>query len=468
MNIMEPMTLGEVLQAVGGTLLTPAEDLDAVITGVDTDSRDIHPGALFIPLVGERFDGHSFINAALEDGAVGCLTARERESYQPGKFYIKVEDTLRAFWDLARAYRQRFDIPVVAITGSVGKTTTKDIVAAVLGTRYRVLKTEGNFNNTVGLPLTVMRLSREDQVCVLEMGMSKKGEIDALASIAQPDIAVITNIGDAHIESLGSREGILAAKCEVLPHVRRPGLLVLNGDDPMLASLRETCDLPMVFCGQGEGLDYRASQIEGDGKCRLRCMVHTPRMDAQVEIPALGGHMVYPVLTAMAVGERLGLTREELVQGILRFAPTKMRMNILERGHGVTILNDTYNANPQSMRAAIEVLASGSAPYKIAVLGDMMELGAFSQALHESVGEYLGRSDVDCLVTVGEQAAYLCRAAEKAGVPLSYHCADKEEAKPVLKQVLQPGSTVLVKASRGMAMEELVDYLVSITEPAEG
>ena len=422
MNAMEPMTLGEVLQAVGGTLLTPAEDLDTVITGVDTDSRDIHPGALFIPLVGERFDGHSFINAALEDGAAGCLTARERESYQPGKFYIKVEDTLR----------------------------------------------EGNFNNTVGLPLTVMRLSREDQVCVLEMGMSKKGEIDALASIAQPDIAVITNIGDAHIESLGSREGILAAKCEVLPHVRRPGLLVLNGDDPMLASLRETCDLPMVFCGQEEGLDYRASQIEGDGKCRLRCMVHTPRMDAQVEIPALGGHMVYPVLTAMAVGERLGLTREELVQGILRFAPTKMRMNILERGHGVTILNDTYNANPQSMRAAIEVLASGSAPYKIAVLGDMMELGAFSQALHESVGEYLGRSDVDCLVTVGEQAAYLCRAAEKAGVPLSYHCADKEEAKPVLKQVLQPGSTVLVKASRGMAMEELVDYLVSITEPAEG
>ena len=177
MNIMEPMTLGEVLQAVGGTLLTPAEDLDAVITGVDTDSRDIHPGALFIPLVGERFDGHSFINAALEDGAAGCLTARERESYQPGKFYIKVEDTLRAFWDLARAYRQRFDIPVVAITGSVGKTTTKDMVAAVLGTRYRVLKTEGNFNNTVGLPLTVLRLSREDQVCVLEMGMSKKGEI---------------------------------------------------------------------------------------------------------------------------------------------------------------------------------------------------------------------------------------------------------------------------------------------------
>ena len=463
---MEPMTLREILEAVEGTLLTPADDPELTVTGVDTDSRTIHPGALFIPLVGERFDGHSFLNAALEGGAAGCLTARERESYQPGKFYIKVEDTLRAFWKLARHYREKFHIPVVAVTGSVGKTTTKDMVAAVLSTKYRVLKTEGNFNNTVGLPLTVMRLSREDQVCVLEMGMSKKGEIDALAAIAQPDIAVITNIGDAHIESLGSRAGILSAKCEVLPHVREPGLVVLNGDDPLLSGLRVSCPLPMVFCGTGEGLDYRGTDVEGDGRSRLSCTVHTPAMTARVEIPALGGHMVYPVLTAMAVGEKLGLTEEELVQGVLRFAPTKMRMNIVERGEGITILNDAYNANPQSMRAAIEVLSSGAAPYKIAVLGDMLELGPFSQALHEGVGEYVGRSDVDCLVTVGEQAAWLCRAAERSGVPLCYACSDKEEARAVLERALRPGSTVLVKASRGMALEELVDYLVSITPPA--
>ena len=465
---MEPIKLSELLEAVDGRLLSGGEDLDLELTWVDTDSRDLHPGSLFIPLVGERFDGHAYINASLEGGAAGCLTARERESYLPGKFYIKVANTLKALWDLARYYRRRFSIPTVAVTGSVGKTTTKDMIAAVLSTRYRVLKTEGNFNNTVGLPLTVLRLTREHQVCVLEMGMSKKGEIDALASIAEPDIAVITNIGDAHIESLGSREGILTAKCEVLPHVRRPGLVILNGDDPLLRGLKDSCELPMVFCGGAEGLDYRASDVESDGKARLHCRLHTPRMEAEVEIPALGAHMIYPTLTAAAVGEQLGLTREELVQGILRFAPTKMRMNILERGQGITILNDAYNANPQSMRAAIEVLSSGAARYKIAVLGDMLELGPFAQALHEGVGEYLGRTDVDCLVAVGELAGHLCRAAQRAGVPESYHCADKEQAKPILEKVLRPGSTVLVKASRGMAMEELVDYLVSITPSVSG
>ena len=463
---MEPITLRELIQAVDGRLLTETDDLDAVITCVDTDSRNITEGSLFIPLVGERFDGHAYLGAALESGAAGCLTARERESYLPGKFYIKVGNTLRALWDLARYYRRRFDIPVIGVTGSVGKTTTKDMIAAVLSTRYRVLKTDGNFNNTVGLPLTVLRLTHEDQVCVLEMGMSKKGEIDALASIAEPDIAVITNIGDAHIENLGSREGILAAKCEMLDHVRKPGLVVLNGDDPLLAGLKDTCPLPMVFCGSGEGLDYQASRLEGDGKSRLRCHVRTPRMETEVEIPALGSHMIYPALTAMAVGEHLGLNREEMVQGILRFAPTKMRMNILERGNDITILNDAYNANPQSMRAAIEVLSASPARYKIAVLGDMLELGPFAHALHEGVGECVGRADVDCLIAVGELARYLWEGADRSGVPMSYYCATKDEAKQAIKLALQPGSTVLVKASRGMAMEELVDYLMMITDEA--
>ena len=460
---MEPITLRELLEAVDGRLLTEWNDLDQVIACVDTDSRKISQGSLFIPLVGERFDGHAYINAALERGASGCLTARERESYQPGKFYVKVANTLHALWDLARYYRRRFDIPVIAVTGSVGKTTTKDMIAAVLSTKYRVLKTEGNFNNTVGLPLTVLRLTQEDQVCVLEMGMSKKGEIDALAAIAEPSMAVITNIGDAHIESLGSREGILAAKCEVLDHLHKPGLVILNGDDPLLSGLRASCPWPMVFCGAGEGLDYRASQLDGDGRTRLRCHIHTPTRELEAEIPALGNHMIYPALTAVAVGEEMGLSGEELLQGILRFAPTKMRMNILERGKDITILNDAYNANPQSMRAAIEVLSANPAGYKIAVLGDMLELGPFAHALHEGVGECVGRADVDCLIAVGELAQYLREGADRTGVPLSYYCPTKEEAKTVLKQVLQPGSTVLVKASRGMAMEELVEYLVSIT-----
>ena len=210
---METLTLRELLQAVNGTLLGAFDNLDATVDGLDTDSRNIHPGSVFLPLSGERFDGHAYINSALEAGAAGCFTARERDSYLPGKFYIKVANTQRALRDLAAWYLARFNIPVIGVTGSVGKTTTKDMLAAVLGVKYRVLKTEGNFNNKVGLPLTVLRLNRSHEICVLEMGMSQAGEIAYLSDIAKPDVAVISNVGDAHIENLGSRENICAARC---------------------------------------------------------------------------------------------------------------------------------------------------------------------------------------------------------------------------------------------------------------
>ena len=235
---MESLTLRQLLEAVGGTLLGEYKDPDAVFTDVCTDSREIREGALFLPLEGERFDGHSFINTALEAGAVGCITARERENYLPGKFYVKVRSTQRALRDLARYYKERFPIPFVAITGSVGKTTTKDMVAAVLSTRYRVLKTEGNFNNDIGLPLTLLRLDHSHQICVVEMGMDHAGEINYLSELVEPDVGLITNVGDSHIEKLGSREAIFAAKCEIFNHLKQDGLVILNGDDPMLATLR--------------------------------------------------------------------------------------------------------------------------------------------------------------------------------------------------------------------------------------
>lgn len=230
---MEALTLRQLIEAVGGTLLGDFDDLDAEFSDVCTDSRSVSCGCLFLPLQGERFDGHGFINSALEDGAVGCLTARERESYLPGKFYVKVRSTQRALRDLARYYKERFSIPFVAVTGSVGKTTTKDMVAAVLGNRFRVLKTEGNFNNDIGLPLTLLRLDHSHEICVLEMGMDHAGEIDYLSEIVEPDVALITNIGDAHIENLGSREAIFHAKCEVFSHLKKNGLAVLCGDDEL-------------------------------------------------------------------------------------------------------------------------------------------------------------------------------------------------------------------------------------------
>ena len=460
---MEAMTIRELLEAVNGRLLGEFNDINRTVSRVETDSRTIHAGSLFIPLTGERFDGHAYINAALEGGAAGCLTQRERESYLPGKFYIKVDSTHRALRDLARYYKRKFPIPVVAITGSVGKTTTKDMVAAVLGEKYKVLKTEGNLNNDIGVPMTLLRLSGEHEVAVLELGMNHAGEIDYLSALVEPDVVLITNIGDSHIEHFGSREKILEAKCEIFHHARRAAFAVLNGDDPLLRTLEGKLPHEIIWCGTGENNDYRASQVESDGKSRITCRVDTPEMACTVEIPALGEHMVYPTLMAGAVGERFGLTQKEITDGILHFAPTKMRMNILQRGDGITILNDTYNANPQSMRAAVGVLGTSAGSYKVAVLGDMFELGTLAPALHAGVGEYLGKAGVDCLVAVGELAKHIADAAVRSGAPEVHYCATKEEALPVLAQTVKPGCTILVKASRGMAFEELVDYLKQVT-----
>ena len=463
---METITLAQLLEAVGGRLVEGYDRLDTPIDQVETDSRAIHPGTLFIPLVGDRFDGHAYIGAALRGGAAGCVTAREPEERLPDKFYVKVADTQRALRDLAAWYRGRFHIPFIGVTGSVGKTTAKDMLAAVLGVKYRVLKTEGNFNNNVGLPLTLLRLGAGDEAAVLEMGMDGPGQIDYLAGIVQPDIGVITNIGDAHIERLGSRDNILKAKCELLPHIKKDGLVVLNGDDALLSTLRGKTPVPAVFCGQGENCEYRAQVTGGDGISHIHCRLTTPNMDRDVKIPALGEHMIYPALIAAAVGERFGLTPDQIEEGFGRFVPTRMRMNVLRRREGITILDDTYNANPQSMRAAIRVLADSSGSRKIAVLGDMLELGPFAPALHAGVGEYLGTVGVDCLVTVGELAEHIAAGAREAGVPRVICCGTREEAKTVLSQVVGPDSTILVKGSRGMKLEEITAKLLELTAEA--
>ncbi len=460
---MEPMTIREILSAVGGRILGDFELLDMEIPRIETDSRTIRPGSLFVPLIGDQFDGHAYINAALEGGAAACITQRERERYLPGKCYIKVDSTARALRDLAVYYKKKFALPVVAVTGSVGKTTTKDMVAAVLGERYRVLKTEGNLNTDIGTCMTIFRLTHETEILVLEMGMNHAGEIEVMSAIAEPDVCLITNIGDSHIEFLGSRENILKAKCEIFSHAKPGCLAILNGDDELLAGLRGQLPGQILWVGAKPGLDYRADQLTSDGKASINCKVKTPHITCDVDIPALGSHMIYPTLMAIAVGEHFGVKQEELCQGVQHFAPTKMRMNILQRQDGITILNDTYNANPQSMRAAVEVLSKTQGARKIAVLGDMFELGGLAPALHAGVGTYLGKAGVDCLVGVGELAEHICTAAKEAGVSEVHWRATKEEALPVLEQVLSPNSTVLVKASRGMAFEDLVEHLKGIT-----
>ena len=377
-----------------------------------------------------------------------------------------MDSTHRALRDLARWYKRKFPIPVVAITGSVGKTTTKDMVAAVLGERFKVLKTEGNLNNDIGVPMTMLRLSGEHEIAVLELGMNHAGEIDYLSALVEPDVVLMTNIGDSHIEHFGSREKILEAKSEIFHHVKSGAFVVINGDDPLLNTLPGKLPYAFTRVGAGEGLDYRAERLVSDGKSHMTCEVKTPHNSFPVEIPALGDHMIYPTLMAAAVGEHFGLTQTQIADGVLHFAPTKMRMNLLHRGDDITILNDTYNANPQSMRAAVEVLSSARGAYKVAVLGDMFELGPLAPALHAGVGDYLGKAGIDCLVAVGELARHIHDAAQAAGVPECYYCPTKAEARPVLDGVVRPHATILVKASRGMALEELVDYLLTITGEA--
>ena len=455
---MEKLTLRQLIDAVGGTLVGDFDNLDAVFTDVCTDSRNITPGSLFLPLQGERFDGHGFINSALESGAVGCITARDRESYLPGKFYVKVRSTQRALRDLARYYKELFPIPYIAVTGSVGKTTTKDMVAAVLGNRYKVLKTEGNFNNDIGLPLTLLRLDRTHEICVLEMGMDHAGEIDYLSEIVEPDIALITNIGDAHIENLGSREAIFQAKCEVFAHLKKDGLAVLCGDDEWLIKLRGQLKQKTLFVGNNEALDYSAYDLRSEDN-RLHCMIRTPNGQFGASIPALGNHMIYPTLMAAAVAEHFGMAADEIIQGIRAFLPTKMRMNLIRCPGDIVILNDAYNANPQSMRAAAAVLGDAKDRRRVAVVGDMKELGANSQMFHHAVGTCFAQAGIHQLIAIGDLARYIAQGAQEAGLENSVYYPTLEEAETTLLRELRSGVTILVKASRSMAFERIVDFL---------
>lgn len=455
---MEGLRVSQIVKAVRGTLI--AGDQNTGVTEVCTDSRKIAANSLFIPLVGEKFDGHSYIASALEAGASGCVTAREVADPIPGKFYIRVADTQEALGQLAEYYLNLYRVPVVAVTGSVGKTTTKDMVAAVLGEKYHVLKTEGNFNNNIGLPLTIFRLTREHQAAVLEMGMNHLGEIDYLTGIAHPDVALITNIGDAHIENLGCRENTLKAKSEIFHGMTAMGKAVLNGDDPLLRTLSGKLEQKITWCGHGADNDCFVTELREDWADHMECALHTPAGAWDQRIPSLGAHMAYPVTMACAVGQMFGLTNEEIRAGIEHFAPTKMRMAVLPCPNGITVLNDTYNANPQSMRAGLEILAKQPGSKKIAVLGDMLELGLRGPALHREIGAFARESGVDCLVTVGELGSCIAQGAE--GMAEIYPCADQEEAKAALRKAVRPGSTILVKASRGMKFEHLASFLTEL------
>ncbi len=452
---MEPMTIQEIAAAVNGTILNPGEG-QSVVTAVSTDSRKLSRGCLFLPWVGEKFDGHDFIDQALEVGAAGCLCARKPEVLRPGKFYIQVADTRLALRALASAYRDRFDIPVVQITGSVGKTTTKEMVAAVLGAKYRVLKTPENFNNDIGTPLTLLGLTHEHQAAVIETGMNHFGEIEYLGAMVRPDVAVISNIGDAHIEFLGSRQGILQAKCEIFQHLKEGGLAVLNGDDAML----DTVDVPFrtVRCGQSEHCQTRITEVVDHGVEGITCTVETQKETYHLSIPAPGVYMAYAASIAVAVGEELGLSREEITRGAAAYEPTGSRMRVVRLPEGRILLDDCYNANPQSVTAALEVLAKTECERRVAVLGDMGELGGLTEQAHYNVGALAAMLGIDFVAAIGEKAAKIADGASQSGGEV-LHFATKEEALGTLRQQLKPGTAMLLKASHAMHFGVLAEAL---------
>lgn len=447
---MEPMTLGFITQSTAGELTGPPA---AEVASVCTDTRDIRPGCLFIALKGERFDGHDFAAKAARAGAAAILAHKPVEADAP---VILVKDTGRALLALAAAYRARFPIPSVGVTGSVGKTSTREMVHAVLSQKYKTHENEGNRNNLIGMPLAVFGLEKSHEAAVFEMGMSAFGEISALAKVARPHVGIITNIGISHIEKLGSREGILKAKLEILDGLDPGGTLILNGDDPLLAGAAKTLRRPVLLFGvTNPACDYRAADIRMDGG-RSAFVIEGPDGKTKAALPVIGIHQVYNALAAFAAGRVLGVPAERAAEGLGRFETVGQRQRMTD-WHGATLVEDCYNASPDSMRAAFSVLSIVKAQRRIAVLADMLELGEKSEEAHLAVGALAAENGVDLLYAFGAEARRYCegfrgRAPERPCVWFNNRDALAQQ----LRRTVRPGDAVLFKGSRGMHLEEAI------------
>lgn len=453
---MKNMTLGNIAAACSGTYYGTEEAKEKTIADITTDSRKAGKDSLFVAIKGEKVDAHRFIPAVFEQGAL-CVIC-ERAPEHPAGAYILVESSLQAIKDIAEFYRKQLDMKVVGITGSVGKTSTKEMIASVLSEKYRVLKTLGNFNNELGLPLTVFRLREEDEIAVLEMGISHFGEMHRLSKIARPDICVITNIGQCHLEFLGDRDGILKAKTEIFDYLAPAGTIVLNGDDDKLATLQEVKGIQPVFFGIDSDRMISATQIHSLGLKGIACRICTGQGDFDVTIPIPGYHMVYNALAGTAVGLSLGMTTEEIKRGIEKLESLSGRFHIIETDN-YTVVDDCYNANPVSMKASLKVLGDALGR-KVAILGDMGELGENEQQLHEEVGVAAGQQGIQLLICVGALSEGMAKAAKETNPQMEViHKQTLEEAIDSLQQCLKQGDTILVKASHFMHFEKIVEVL---------
>lgn len=457
---MKNMTLQNIANACKGQLVCTKEQKSIEIKGAVLDSRLVEEGYLFFATKGERVDGHSFI-AQVADKKAACVVC-EKAPENVDIPYILVEDSFVALKQIAAFYRSNLTIPVVGITGSVGKTSTKEIISSVLSTRYNVLKTEGNFNNEVGLPLTILRIRDEHKVAVVEMGINHFGEMHRLSEIAKPDICVITNIGQCHLEFLGSREGILKAKSEIFDFMNPEGYVCINGDDDMLSTIKEVHGHKPVSYGMTMKNDVYVTSSESKGIFGSKATIYLNDETFDVTIPLPGEHMVMNALAATCVGDLLGLRIEDIAEGLANVKAVGGRSNLISLNDR-TILDDCYNANPVSMKAAIDLLKLANTR-KVAILGDMFELGEGQEAMHGEIGTYAVEKDIDVLVCVGELSKNMFDAAMKAQSNMKkdikiYHMKDTEETIDKIDSILEKDDTILVKASHGMGFAKVVEAL---------
>jgi UDP-N-acetylmuramoyl-tripeptide--D-alanyl-D-alanine ligase len=458
----------EVLRVTAGKLWLG--DPGASFNGVIIDSREAKKGELFFPLQGEKENGHSFVFDALKNGATGSLIEQQflfafkKEMFPRGKVVIIVKDSLRCLQELARYHRGKFSFPLIAVTGSNGKTTTKDFISSVLSTRYNVLKTEGNLNNHLGLPLTLLRLRQEHQAAVMELGMSAPGEIALLASLAKPGLGVITNVGEAHLGMLGSKENIARAKGELLESMGPGCKAFLNGDDLILRRMGKEFKGSTCYYGFEDGADLRAlKSLNKDMNCIFTVMLPNKKVE-NFRIPLPGKHNVYNALAAIALGLEFSLGIPEIREGLKRSTFSRLRMEKTLVKGGFWLINDSYNANPTSMKAALQSLKElGRGSPAIAVLGDMLELGPAAEKKHFEVGEYLVALGIDYLITVGQLGSLIICGARSAGMPAdkTFAAANHREAFEHLDTLSLKGSYLLLKGSRSMRMERIAEELLA-------
>ena len=453
---MKHMSLQEIATACGGTYFGDNNKLSSEVSGVAIDSRKVEKDFLFVAIKGARVDGHNFIPQVMENGALCALS--EKNLGNVPYSYILVNSCEQALKDLAEYYRLALDIKVVGITGSVGKTSTKEMIASVLEQKYSVLKTEGNFNNEIGLPLTIFNIREEHEVAVLEMGINEFEEMHRLAKVARPDICVITNIGFCHLENLIDRDGVLRAKTEMFDFMHDGAQIILNGDDDKLITVQNVKGVTPVFFGLSDHHNYYATDVHSLGLKGTSCTLHLPNGTVNATIHLPGAHMVYNALAGACVGYSLGLTNEEIQKGIENLVPVSGRNNLIET-EDFLIIDDCYNANPVSMKASLDVL-SNALGRKVAILGDMGELGEDEKILHYGVGAYAAQKEINLICCIGTLAQeFVSGVNSVTSESKTLYFATKEDFLSQIHSIVKKGDTILVKASHSMEFPEIVETL---------